>query len=236
MQRLLDSVVRGSCWYVSGSIPLDRAPRFAAKLAGRYGVDRNKNQRAYARRQGAANARLLLLRRSESTDLLWWLIATSGEGAVHEQETLLDAREKRSRLRLDDDYELVRTTRPRKHGGGTVWTWRMTRSSVERWRVRLIQACRRGDDRDLRVALASLRRTPGFSGVRRQVGQLVTLARGEWRRRHAQTEFPQLSRLGYVERLRDVVVPLSVLSKSMCKAPAFAQKKGGVLARDPAIE
>lgn len=214
MQRLLDAAVRGSYWYTSGTIPLHKAARFANKLAERYGVNSNRNQRAYARRIGRANARLFFLKLEGYTDLRWWLLATDGRGAVHEQETLLDLRDKRSRLRIDDDYELVRVTRPRATGGGTVWTWRFTRSCYRRWQIRLLDACRKADSRELRLALGSLRRVPGFSGTRRQIGRLISAARREWRRRHGPSrDFPEISKLGYVERLRDVVVPLSACMK-----------------------
>src|SRR5690606_18464670 len=102
-------------------------------------------------------------------------------------------------IRIADDYELVRLTRPSHKGGGTVWTWRMTRECYERWRVRLRSACRSSNTRHLGVALSSLRRVPGYSGLRYQVGRLTAEARMEWRRRHGtEAEFPGISRLGYV--------------------------------------
>jgi len=210
MQRILDGVVRGYCWHTSGTVPPHKAGRVGAKFAERYGVDRNSNQRAYARRRGRANARLFLLGQSGQTDLGWWLCVTEGTGCVHAVERLADAREKRSRIRIADDYELVRRTRSRARGGGVVWTWRMTRECYALWRERIIAACRRRDSLQIGRTVSSLYRMPGFSGIREQVGTLAALARSEWRRRHGNLDGLLLPHvLPCVERLPDTAVPLT---------------------------
>lgn len=209
MQRLLNAAIRGHVWHTSGRVPITRAAHLADKFADLYHVDRNANQRAYAKRKGNANSRLFFLTRPEHDDLLWWLLVTNGNGLVHERETLHAITDRRHRLRIGDEYELVRVTRKSEHGGGLVWTWRMTRQCLEAWRTRIIQACRLGSSEFLQEALHSLYRTPGFSGIRRQVGTLATLARHEWRRRHG-TDAPSFHcRLGYLERLEDRTLPLS---------------------------
>lgn len=210
MQRLLDAVSRGYTWYTAGTVPVSKAQRLADKFAHSYGIDRNENQRSYARRQGRANARLFYFAVSVRPEVLhWWLCATPGTGQVHELETLRCACERRTRVRVPGDYELLRITRKSEKGGGSVWTWRMTRECNEQWRIRLRQACRASSAAEVRLAIGSLSRTPGYSGVRQQVGHLIEFARREWRRRHGSlTDFPGLIKLGYVERLRDSSVPL----------------------------
>lgn len=212
MQRLLDSVSRGYPWHTSGTVPLHKAQRFVEKFADRYSVDRNENQRAYARRKGKANARLFMFVTHERTELLWWLLASKGIGVVHEQEQLWHAMDKRRRIRIGNDYELIRRTRSSTNGGGTVWSWRMTRACYENWRRRIILACRSPGTAEIRPAISSLFRTPGFSGTRKQVGELCTLARKEWRRRHGSLDhFPTLPKLKYVERMTETKISLSQL-------------------------
>lgn len=218
MQRLLDAVCRGYVRHTAGVVPAHKAPRLAEKFAQCYSVHRNANQRAYARRKGQANARLFLLVNPEApTQLFWWLLATEGEGAAHDLERLRHARNARERLRVGNDYELIRRTRRRDKGGGTVWTWRMTREYYSEWRECIIQACRRSASKEINRAVRSLYRTPGYSGIREQVGKLVALARREWRRRHGNLDALMLApKLGYVERLPDDTRLLSVWCRNVC--------------------
>lgn len=210
MQRLLDSVARGYWWHTSGTVPLAKAERFSNKLDERYGVHRNANQRAYAKRMGWSNARLFLYASPNAPMLYWWLLATDGEGRVHGEERLARASDSRRRVRIGKNYELLRRTRPRAKGGGTVWTWRMTSECVGEWRSRILAACRRSDAHAVTQAIVSLYRAPGFSGIRHQVGKLAALLRSEWRRRHGNIDELLLPRvLPYVERLSDSSVPLS---------------------------
>jgi len=210
MQRLLDAVSRGYVWYTQGSVHVEKAARMSAKFSELYCVDRNSNARAYAQRQGKANTRLFLFATETSTRLDWWLLSTDGEGCVHELETLQSAFDKRSRVRIGMDYELLQRTRKREKGGGTVWSWRMTRECYEQWRVRIMNGCRRNAPLEITRALSSLYRVPGFSGTREQVGKLVSLARTEWRRYHGSVDDLILPlKLGYVERLPDTAMRLS---------------------------
>ncbi len=209
MQRLLDSVAQGYHYFTAGQIPATKARRLAEKFAERYGTDRNANQRAYARRMGRANARLILYGPPGQRVLSWWLLATPGEGPVHAQERLQDAHDRHQRIRLDDDYELTRYNNP--HTGKPTWTWRMTRACIRRWHERLHQAAtEHPGDQLMRQALYSLAHAPGFAGIRHQVGQLYGVARSQWgRHRRDNAPMPAMERPGYVERLKDRTVSLS---------------------------
>lgn len=209
MQRLLDAASRGYPWHTSGTVPVQKAPRLANKFAELYGVSKNQNQRAYAKRMRRANARLYFYAPDRGDKLHWWLLATGGAGAVNEHERLQDATSAHGRIRVGTDYELLRRTRPSAKGGGTVWSWRMTRACYGQWRERIISACRHSEPWVVTQTLGSLYRTPGFSGIRQQVGKLSALARSEWRRRHGNLDalvFPP--RLNYIERLPDTAVGL----------------------------
>lgn len=212
MQRLLDAVIRGYCWHTSGTVPVQKAWHLAEKFARCYDVHLNVNQRAYAKRMGKSNSRLFLYAPPDSDSFLWWLLVTAGDGVVHREERLDRVSATRNRLRVGDDYELVRRTRASNKGGGTVWTWRMTSTCISQWRERIIYSCRRPDSFTVTQAIGSLYRTPGFSGNRVQVGKLVALARAEWLRRHGTLDaFILPPALPYVERLSDTNVMLSEL-------------------------
>ncbi len=212
MQRLLDAVTRGYVHHTSGKVPLGKAQRFADKLAQRYGVDRNANQRAYAKRQGKTNARLFMLAYEQSDDLDWWLLVTPGSGQVHDEERLDLATDRRRRIRIKDDYELVRNPRKKNRGGGQAWTWRMTYACDASWRARLMQACRASSTRSITEAMQSLRRVPGFSGIRQQAQELLGFSHRELRRRHGNGELPGGAiRIPYVERSASRAVSLSDL-------------------------
>ena len=213
MQRILDVVSRGYEQYTSGVVPTHKAAQLYDKFAERYGVHFNANQRAYAKRKGKSNARLFFLYQDGSKDLSWWLLVSKGTGSVHELEQLSYALDKRKRIRIGEDYELVRRTRSSAKGGGAVWSWRMTHCCYERWRERLIAISRSKDAFKTTQAVGSLYRTPGFSGVRHQVGKLVTFLRHQWRRRHGNLDNLVLQpKLPYLERLSDTTVPLSQLT------------------------
>ncbi|MCW8905974.1 MAG: hypothetical protein OQL28_01890 [Sedimenticola sp.] len=214
MQRLLDAVSRGYHWHTSGTVPLCKAQNLAKKFADRYDVHKSANQRAYDKRKRKASARLFMLNVPNSSDLYWWLLATGGNGAIHDNEKLRCALDSRSRIRTENDYELVRRTRLSTKGGGTVWSWRMTSECYYQWRERCISSCRRRESFVITQTIGSLYRTPGFSGTREQVGKLIALVRAEWRRRHGNLDALELPpALPYVERLANTAVLLSMLRK-----------------------
>lgn len=210
MQRVLDAVSHGYHWHTSGTVPLDKAQRLAEKFGERYEIDRNQNQRAYAKRKGQSNARFFLYASPKATSLTWFLLVTDGDGCIHQEERLRHAQDARGRIRLDEDYELIRRTRKSDKGGGTVWSWRMTKDCERRWRERIILACRQSHTLAVTQTIGSLYRVPGFSGIREQTGALVALTRSEWRRRHGTLDaLLTPPKLPYIERMADTAVPLS---------------------------
>lgn len=210
MQRLLDAVSHGYYWHTSGTVPIDKAQRLVDKFADRYEIHRNENHRAYAKRKRQCNTRLFLYASPRATTLSWFLLATKGAGRIHQEERLQHAQNARFRIRLDADYELICRTQRSYKGGGTVWSWRITKACERRWRERIIAACRQSHPLCITQAIGSLYRMPGFSGIREQAGTLVALARAEWRRRHGNLDTLLLPpKLPYIERLSDTAVLLS---------------------------
>lgn len=74
-------------------VKAERALNMAAKFAEKYGVGMNENQRSYAKRQGKANAFLLMYPKKDERAFLWWLLATEGEGMIHNEENLISVRQ-----------------------------------------------------------------------------------------------------------------------------------------------
>ncbi|MRT01620.1 hypothetical protein GJQ57_23525 [Ralstonia pickettii] len=182
MQRLLDAVRHGYHHYTSGQVPAEKALAFCQKFAERYDVALNRDQRAYRKRLGKGNARLVLADLAKSGVLHWFLLVSEGDHPARQQEPLRDALDSSTRIRVDD-YELLRLPRDRKHGGGVRLTWRMTNQRFDTWRAAMRQLARSSRaEQEVPAVILSLFKTPGFSATRVQVGKLVAGLTGEWER------------------------------------------------------
>lgn len=209
MQRLMDAVLRGYTHHIHGAVTFDKAEKLCEKFTHHYRIADNTNQRYYAKKMGRANTRLFFYHAEGEDKLHWWLLATKGDGDVHRRERLLDARDRQSRIRSPGDYELLPLTRPKAHGGGTSWTWRMTKETYTTWRARMISCGRSRSNLLARQALYSLRKTPGFGGIRRQIGKLRAELRKTWIRHHGNdVNLPGISKLPYLQRETDHTVEL----------------------------
>lgn len=205
MRVILETVQRGSHYWIAGSVAPDKALGFARKMAERYRADANPAQRAYAKSRGRANTTLVMYP-EHAENLLWWLLVTPGSGPVHEQERLLETHDKRTRLTWGEQYELVYEQRPRNRGGGRAWTWRLT----EQRYAELVAAMRElaaapGHTRERRDDLDSLvqalMRMPGFHGVRQQALALFRLGQETWARTHARdATYPWPERVPYLDK------------------------------------
>ncbi|MDD5387949.1 MAG: hypothetical protein PHD37_01285 [Gallionellaceae bacterium] len=209
MRVILETAQRGSRYWSAGTVPPEKALRFAEKMAKRYRANANQAQRAYAKAKGRANTSLVMY--PEDTGMLrWWLLATPGEGAVHTQEQLADSHDKRTLLTWGEQYELVHEQRPKSHGGGRVWTWRLTPQ-----RYAELEAAMRdlaaspgrpsGASKERRDGLDALvqavMRMPGFHGVRQQQLALLQIGRETWTRTHAALDsFPWPEKVPYLDK------------------------------------
>ena len=216
MQRIQQLSARGYHWYISGEVKAERALTLAAKYAEKYGVGKNENQRSYAKRQGKANAFLLMYPKQHESAFLWWLLATEGEGMVHNEEQLLSVTDKHHRLTWNGDYELVQLTREGKNK--PVMTWRMTREGYRSWHERIRKAVRtRTTNEPVKQAIWTLFRAPGFSEVRKQVKQLAFQLQKEWQRTRKKNEDmpPIPANIGYVRGFKSETVHLSLIVRRM---------------------
>jgi hypothetical protein len=179
MRRLLHLVSHGSTWWTGGQVDRRKAEALVLKFQDRYRINATPDQRWRAKTRGEASAALVLIEGAEPTDLLsWWLVVTPGEGLVRQMEVLRDARRKGQRLEVTG-YELVQTPRV---GRLASWTWRMTAATVDAWQERWRVAVRHRSDDQLRQALWSLQRVPGFREIRAQAYALHRQAVADWTR------------------------------------------------------
>lgn len=176
MQRVQEAVCDGYRYYASGTIPLLRAPCLVRKFAEVYGVDRDKNERYRRKAAGLGNARLVLGLNQEAA-IDFFLLVSPGEHAAHHLERLADATKATLRYR---EFELVNLALKGRAKPGL--TWRLNADTVSAWRERLHLHTAHYNQQALFEDWFSLYRTPGFAGVRRQVGELVSFWRREWQK------------------------------------------------------
>ncbi len=203
MQRLQDLVRVGYRYWTSGTIPADKVKHLRVKFDEKYGTEADRVRRQRRKRHGVGNAYLVVWCPKGSVRARWWLLAEDGHAALA-VEQMNDAGERPTRLTIasevagtEPDYELVRVDGR--------WTWRLTEFAISRWRRRIREAVTE-KDRERRAQLWrqfcwSIRRMPGFRGVRQGAWDVIRRARGEWKRhcRGAAPCQPSLPR--YLRRL-----------------------------------
>lgn len=205
MRILLETVQRGSRYWCSGRVSPGKALGFADKMARLYRADASQAQRAYVKRRGDANTTLVMFP-DPADAIVWWLLVTTGSGAVHEQEPLLDAHSPRSALVWSDQYRLHQVQRPRQHGGGRTWTWSVLPQRMHALMSAMKEAAAasgtvnaRTDD--LHELVLAVTRMPGFYGVRQQQLELLRIGRETWERTHAKEAlFAWPDRVPYLDK------------------------------------
>lgn len=174
LQRIQEAVAAGYSHYVLGTVSLERAPALVAKFRERYHVHLDKSTRHRRKTSGLGNARLVLYL-ADALDVDFTLLVSPGEHAAYVLEKLSDSTRAPLRYR---EYELVTLTLKGRHRPGL--TWRLDTSTVFAWRERLRLATAHHDSKALYQSWFSLYRTPGFAGIRKQIGELVAFWRREW--------------------------------------------------------
>lgn len=221
MQQLLDAVGYGYTQFVHGVVAVERCAKLIARFSEYYQVDAGRNARARRKRTKFGNARLVMLLRDRQ--IYWWLLVTPermGEHAAHSLEKLQDAMSKK-RIQLDG-FELVRLPRnaqpkstARKFKQATRLTWRMSETKYADWRHSIIDSVRTEPAMRLHQLTFALWSSPGFGGVRSQIGKLAALYRAEVKR-SGRRDAPELpKRLHYVRRMKITGQTLAQLVASM---------------------
>jgi hypothetical protein len=232
MQRLADLTRLGNRYHVTGEVSLDRACALVRKFRDLYLVYLPKDQRYRRKRAGLGNAHLVLWQPNiEAPILTFTLLVTPGDHPAHRLEQLRDAYDRRQRLQVGVDYELVQHTRaaaPAVAGatpGGppkASLSWRLTAEREQAYRDEFRDLIRRNAIRDLVLRWHSIHRIVGFALARRQVFELRTMARAEWKRSR-KGPFPvKGTRIGYVSRVPHHGPPLSAVIRAMNRTPLSA--------------
>jgi len=213
MKKIQHLVSHGYLHYTTGVVPFKKAFPLSLKFTDRYEINRTSQQRWRAKAKQKSNADLVLL--VARNEIVFWLLATEGEGLIHELENLKDVRIKRERIEYTG-YELVKV--PKKESK-PAWTWRMTSENFEAWQERIKTAVVRFNDDLVRQALHSLKATPKFSGSRQQVFKLEAFAKTQYKRTQKGTWPYQQLVLGFHGRFKKgKTMPILELSKKALKS------------------
>ena len=155
----------GFVHHVSGLLSLDAAEEAVARFNARYGVN-EADIRAVAReRHEIARTRVVLWPEAES--LAYALLATDGEGLVHQMVDLQDMRHAGARLRFRD-YTLV----PQRENVPS-WTWQIQREKYQSLLRVGPGLLRNGHQLGAREFVEKLPRHPMFEGVRAQLQEVL---------------------------------------------------------------
>jgi hypothetical protein len=169
LSRILDSVPKGYCRYMSGTVKVAKAVALANKFHTLYGIACSPAQRLARKSKGIANALLVLYWPEGVDDVHWLLLATHGTGLESERLQLFDEKPRLNWL----GYELVRHS---THGRAS-WTWRRPREEMAELHELLAYQGNCKHYKAIEETLERIARQPGFNGVRTQSWSLFTEAR-----------------------------------------------------------
>ncbi len=185
MTHLIRMVKNEYYFYTQGVCTPIQARKLAYKFQDRYDISRPSYTRIRRKKNGVSNAFMVIWKDSKSR-VYWWLFATEGEGFIHDLEQLKDLRKKHERITLTG-YELVLTPR---NNHAPQWGWCMETSTIEAWKYRITKAIRHKNENELRQAIFSLRRVPGFSEIRKKGLALFGFAKSEYDRVYKDNQWP----------------------------------------------
>lgn len=169
LSRILDVIPRGYVRYTAGTVSAAKTLALANKFHRLYGIGATPAQRLTRKRNGLANA-LMVIYWPEAAEMAHWLLlATDGAGLEREQLQRVTDKPRLNWL----GYELLRhATR-----GATSWTWRRTKSEMAEHYLMLQNVAGRRNEQGMSEFLERLARQPGFHGVREQTRALCLSAR-----------------------------------------------------------
>ncbi|MBF0482221.1 MAG: hypothetical protein HQK82_11210 [Desulfovibrionaceae bacterium] len=203
MHAISIAMVSGYTDYAAGQIAPEDAVWLTEKFRRLYGTGWSSSRRSRAKRAGNGVAQLFIHPNYTAPVFDWWLMLTPGPHLAREAEVVYDGLNPKTRLVLLGQYESVQLPgRPRQPtdkypSAAPSWTWRMTTATYETWQSRLEAAAGRHpktyDDwsrniDEMRRLLWTLRRLPGFRGIRDQADMLDRLTKEAWRKAKGESE------------------------------------------------
>jgi hypothetical protein len=205
MRILLETVQRGSRYWIGGVIPIDKALRLADKFAQYYATNASQSKRSWNKAHGRANCTLIMYPDNDQniTHVRWWLLVTPGIGLVYQEEKLQDCHDPHQRLMWGEQYELLHLQHLR--GGGRRWTWQMQKQRNDEMTKSMSQyasghghfnnvtsknnahesntiTVERTDN--LGALIHAIKLMPGFHGIRMQQMHLYAVGRECWNKSH----------------------------------------------------
>lgn len=183
MRSVQNLVARGFTHYTTGIVEKTKYNAVYEKLKTQYETEMTTQQRWRARKKGFAVTHLLAFVLNDE-EIFFILLATAGQGDIHEFEKLKDVSKKQERIEITG-YELLKM--PRK-GAQPAWTWRMTDNTFNFWRKRLKRAIRWKSKRFINQCVYSLSRLPKFHAIRQQAYKLIQFAKADWKRTFKNSE------------------------------------------------
>lgn|SRR5690554_2347319 len=183
--RQIIRLLQSNSFYTQGKFELKHAPIFAAQHEA-YGAFIDEQTRYRWRKKGIASVQAVYLLDKENERVFYWIFVSEGVGLVHDFEQLKPTTGKKTRVRFAG-YEAVRVTK--KNEDGLTWTWQLTTDKLKELEDNITIAIRHKDFETIRQWGYSLKRSMGFSGVRKQAYKLAKNAENEWKRT-ARGKFP----------------------------------------------
>lgn len=183
MRSVQNLVARGFTHYTTGTVVKEKFNAVAQKLKTQYQTEMTSQQRWRARKKGLATTHFLSFILNDQ-EVFFILLATDGQGDIHEFEKLKDSSKKEQRIEITG-YQLLKM--PRK-GAPASWTWKMTDQTFNFWRKRLKRAIRWKSKKFINQCVYSLSRLPKFHAIRQQGFQLIQYAKADWKRSYKSSE------------------------------------------------
>lgn len=232
MQCLADFVGYGYTQYCCGMVGIDRLSHLVAKFDLKFQVFVDRNVRTRRKREKLGNVQIVLWHTNGM--VRWWLLVTppeAGDHHIHQAEKLRNALDRSGRIEIDG-FELVHLPKkenknfPKKEklkvtsSKSTRLTWRMNEQKYQDWRISIIDTVRSRSTSKMHHLLYRLWSSPGFGGIRSQIGKLAALYLAEVKRASAKDAPIPPKRLGYVRRLKhDGVTMLQLISQTQRSSP-----------------
>jgi hypothetical protein len=169
MNRVLDLIPKGYVFYTSGLVAANKTEALAQKFHDKYGIGCTPAQRITRKRDGKANACLVMYWPENAQTVEWLLVATQGIGLESEAMHRVDVKPRLVWL----GYELVRYTTRQKAS----WTWKRTAEQMRDWYNLLTSQLNPKQMYKVPSTLAVIANQPGFHGLREQSWALCQFAR-----------------------------------------------------------
>lgn len=171
LARILDSIPKGYTLYTFGEVKAEKSRALILKLHERHGICATPAQRVTRKKNGLANALLVMYEPPGATTVHWLMLFTPGTLQSHERLQSVTDRKRLVWL----GYELVRHA----DAGQASWTWRRTKPEMLDAYSQLDRNLYKGHHEAVLALLQCHAEQPGFHGVREQSWALQQHARSQ---------------------------------------------------------